>query len=89
MTLVKEPKCDVAAVLHAIGSIAPSAVLESDIGAELAFILPVLVTLVFGIIEFGRYYDEKIVVVHAARESVRALALNSGDPSTAAQRKLV
>ncbi len=42
---------------------------------ELAIILPILLMLLFGIIEFGRWYNASITVTHAARESVRKLAL--------------
>ena len=42
---------------------------------ELALILPVILMLLFGIIEFGRWYNASITVTHAARESVRKVAL--------------
>ena len=42
---------------------------------ELALVLPVLVLILFGIIEFGRGYNEKISITHAAREGARALAV--------------
>ena len=42
---------------------------------ELALILPVILMLLFGIVEFGRWYNASITVTHAARESVRKLAL--------------
>ncbi len=48
---------------------------------ELALILPVLVLLLFGIIEFGRGYNAKIEITGAAREGARVLALDSGDPA--------
>ena len=59
----------------------PSA--RTDRGAalvEFALILPLLVLLVFGIIEFGRGYHTKTTLTHAAREGVRVAALDSGDP---------
>jgi Flp pilus assembly protein TadG len=58
---------------------------ENERGAvavELALILPVLVMLVFGIIEFGRAYNAKIALTQAVREGARVLALGSGDPVT-------
>ena len=52
---------------------------------EFAILLPVLVMLVFGIIEFGRYYNATITLTHAAREAVRRVALNTGSAVTAGQ----
>jgi hypothetical protein len=46
---------------------------------ELALILPVILMLLFGIIEFGRAYNASIVVTHAAREAVRKVALGASD----------
>jgi Flp pilus assembly protein TadG len=42
---------------------------------ELALILPVLLVLLFGIIEFGRAYNATISMQAAAREGARELAL--------------
>lgn len=42
---------------------------------EFAFVLPLLLMLVIGIIEFGRGYNAKIELTGAAREGARALAL--------------
>lgn len=44
---------------------------------ELALVLPMLVMLVFGIIEFGRAYNAKIALTAATREGVRALVLGA------------
>jgi len=38
---------------------------------ELAIVLPVLLLLVFGIIEFGRLYNAQVTLTHAAREGIR------------------
>ncbi len=46
---------------------------------ELALILPIILTLLFGIIEFGRAYNASIIVTHAAREAVRKVALGASD----------
>jgi TadE-like protein len=46
---------------------------------ELALILPVILMLLFGIIQFGRAYNASIVVTHAAREAVRKVALGASD----------
>jgi len=43
---------------------------------EFALILPLLVMLVFGIVEFGRAYNAKITLTAATREGARLLALN-------------
>jgi Flp pilus assembly protein TadG len=51
----------------------------SDRGAvmvEFALILPILLMLVVGIIEFGRAYNTQIALQGAAREGARALALD-------------
>ena len=42
---------------------------------EFAFVLPILLLLVFGIIEFGLVFNRYISVTHAAREGVRVYAL--------------
>jgi len=42
---------------------------------EFAFILPVLILLVLGIIDFGRAYGAKQAMIHATREAVRVYAV--------------
>ena len=42
---------------------------------EFALVLPLLLTLVFGIVEFGRGYNVKVELTGAVREGARALAL--------------
>lgn len=49
---------------------------------EFAIILPVLLMLVVGIIEFGRAYNAQVTLTHATREGVRVLAI-SGDDAAA------
>jgi len=49
---------------------------------EAALILPLLFLLIFGMVEFGRAYNAKVTVTHAAREGVRELALHN-DPIAA------
>lgn len=59
---------------------------DSDRGVtavEFAIILPLLLMLVFGIIEFGRAYQARLTVTHAAREGVRVLAVT--EDKTAAE----
>ena len=38
---------------------------------EFALVLPILVALLFGIIEFGRIYNAKLTLANAAREAAR------------------
>ncbi|MCL1594205.1 MAG: pilus assembly protein [Actinomycetia bacterium] len=42
---------------------------------ELAIIMPLLIVLIFGIIEFGRGFNAQLAVTHAAREGVREYAI--------------
>ena len=42
---------------------------------ELALVLPILVVLLFGIIEFTRAYNARTTMTHAAREGARTLAV--------------
>jgi Flp pilus assembly protein TadG len=42
---------------------------------ELAIIMPLLLMLIFGIIEFGRGFNAQLAVTHAAREGVREYAI--------------
>lgn len=49
---------------------------------ELALILPLLLLLVFGIIEFGRAYNVKVQLTGSVREGARVLALG-GTPTEA------
>lgn len=46
---------------------------------ELAIILPVLLMLMVGIIEFGRAYNTQVSIQAAAREGARELALRKPD----------
>jgi len=54
-------------------------IMKNEKGAsavEFALILPILVILVFGIIEFGIAYNNYISITHAAREGARLAAVN-------------
>ena len=48
---------------------------------ELAFVLPILLLLVFGVIEFGSIYHTQLALDHASREAARigAVRVASGD----------
>ena len=52
---------------------------------EFALVLPILIMLVFGIIEFSRGYNAKTELTGAVREGARALALgkSTGEAQTA------
>ena len=49
---------------------------------EFALVVPLLLLLFFGIVEFGRAYQTRLTVTHAAREGVRVLAVTE-DPVAA------
>ncbi len=51
---------------------------------EFALVLPVLIMLVFGIIEFGRGYHAKVELTGAVREGARELALGKSSAEAAA-----
>lgn len=44
---------------------------------EFALVLPILLMLVLGTIEFGRAYNVQISLTHAARESARIMAVSN------------
>lgn len=44
---------------------------------EFAIILPVLLALIVGIVEFGRAYNAQLSLTHAAREGVRVMAISN------------
>ena len=57
--------------------------LKSQKGAtavEFAIVLPLLLILVFGIIEFGVMFYDKAVITNASREGARAGITGLGDP---------
>jgi Flp pilus assembly protein TadG len=46
----------------------------------MALLLPVLILLLFGIVEFGRALNTQATLTHAARESVRVMAITKSVP---------
>jgi Flp pilus assembly protein TadG len=59
--------------------------LRSERGAtavEFALVVPVLLILLIGVIEFGRVYNTQLQLTAAARESVRVMAIQK-QPATA------
>jgi Flp pilus assembly protein TadG len=55
---------------------------------ELALVLPILLVLVFGIVDFGRAYNATISLTQAAREGARVRALGGDAAATAARVQL-
>lgn len=56
---------------------------------EFAFILPLLLALVGGIIDFGFGFYSQVGLAHAAREGVRAEAIGTADGATTAEAAFV
>ena len=62
---------------------------RADAGAaalEFALVLPVLLALVFGMIEFGFAFQAQLAIVHAAREGARLASVNKYDSGTVVSR---
>ncbi len=55
------------------------------VAVEFALVLPVLIVLVFGVIDFGRLFFAQITVTQAAREGSRLVALEQANASSRAQ----
>ena len=63
---------------------------RTDRGAaavEFALVLPLLVMLIFGIVDFGRMLNAKITLTEAAREGARAASLIGRDAGVARARE--
>lgn len=62
------------------------------VAVELAFVLPVLILVIAGIVDFGRYFFTQIQVTNAAREGARAAVVlpspSSADLTAITQRAL-
>lgn len=52
---------------------------------EMALVLPILILLVGGIIDFGFAFNAQVSLTHAAREGVRVEAIGTGDGAQAAE----
>ncbi len=46
---------------------------------EMALVLPILLLIIFGIIEFGRIFNAHLTLTHASREGARAGAVHKSD----------
>jgi Flp pilus assembly protein TadG len=55
---------------------------------ELALVLPILLVLVFGIVDFGRAYNAQISLTQAAREGARVRALGGDAAATTTRVQL-
>ena len=57
------------------------------VAVEFALLVPVLVLLLLGIMEFGRAYNAQVTLTNAAREGVRVMAISNvrADARTAAK----
>jgi Flp pilus assembly protein TadG len=62
---------------------------KGQAAVELALVLPVLVLLLCGIMEFGRVYDASLVITQAAREGARAGAVGDTDAQVTSAVKTV
>lgn len=60
------------------------------VAVELALLLPVLILLLLGIMEFGRVYNTQVTLTNAAREGVRVMAISNvrADARTAASNAM-
>jgi Flp pilus assembly protein TadG len=52
---------------------------------EFALILPILLTLVFGIVEFGWAFGQQVSLGNAAREAARTMAIHWAEPGADAE----
>jgi Flp pilus assembly protein TadG len=52
---------------------------------EMALVLPLLILLIGGVIDFGFMFNAQISATHAAREGVRVEAIGTGDAAQAAE----
>jgi len=57
---------------------------QGSAAVEFALVLPVLLLILFGIIDFGRMMNARIVISQAAHEGARAVAIGA-DPATVSQ----
>lgn len=49
---------------------------------ELALIMPIILLLTFGIVEFARVFSAQLVMINAAREAARCAAVGGSDTET-------
>lgn len=51
------------------------------VAVEFAILAPVLITILLGIVEFGRAYNTQVSLSNAAREGVRVMAISKNESS--------
>lgn len=56
---------------------------------ELALVLPILILLLFGIVEFGRIFNASLTIAQAAREGARVGAVGGSDEEIVSAVKAV
>ncbi|TNB70745.1 pilus assembly protein [Arthrobacter sp. BB-1] len=54
---------------------------KGAVAVEMAIVLPLLLLILLGIIEFGRVLNIQVSLTQAAREGARYAAIHHGDPS--------
>ncbi|KRE64305.1 pilus assembly protein TadE [Arthrobacter sp. Soil736] len=57
------------------------------VAVEFALLAPILIMLLLGIMEFGRAYNVQVTLTNAAREGVRAMAINNSQTTARAAAK--
>lgn len=57
---------------------------RGSVAVEFALILPILIALLLGIVEFGRAYNAQITVTAAAREGARVMSIQKDAPTARA-----
>jgi Flp pilus assembly protein TadG len=55
---------------------------------EFALVLPILIVLFMGVVEFGRIYNSYLVITNASREGARMAVLGKSDEEIAARVEL-
>jgi Flp pilus assembly protein TadG len=50
---------------------------RGSVAVEFALVLPILATLLIGVIEFGNAYGAQLTITNAAREAARAMAVQN------------
>lgn len=55
---------------------------KGSVAVEMAILLPVLILLLFGMLEFGRALNTQATLNHAAREAVRVMAISKSISGT-------
>lgn len=76
--------------MRPVRNVRPRRAPRADSGAaavEFALIVPVLMAVVFGIVQFGLYYNATIELSGAAREGARSMAINKNQAAATTTAK--